>query len=172
MPANIEVKARLESLERARSIALRLCQDAPEVIDQTDVFFPCRDGRLKLRIFETGVGELILYRRPDTPEARRSEYEIASTSDPQVLRQILERTVGSCGTVKKTRTLYLVGQTRIHLDQVENLGSFLELEVVLRPGQSDAEGQEIADRLLGEFGIQRDQIVSVAYIDLLNKLSA
>jgi len=82
-------------------------------------------------------------------------------------RGILDRALGRTGTVTKTRDLYLVGQTRIHLDQVEGLGDFLELEVVMRPGQSDPEARAIAQSLLDEFGIAPGDLVPRAYIDLL-----
>jgi predicted adenylyl cyclase CyaB len=84
-----------------------------------------------------------------------------------VLLEILTATLGGAGTVKKTRVLYLVGQTRIHIDQVEGLGDFLELEVVLRPEQTDAEGKTIAAALLSEFGIDKGQLIGEAYVDLL-----
>jgi adenylate cyclase class IV len=63
--------------------------------------------------------------------------------------------------------LYLVGQTRVHLDQVQDLGDFLELEVVLRPEQSEREGKNIADALLSTFGIDQRQLIGEAYLDLL-----
>jgi predicted adenylyl cyclase CyaB len=80
---------------------------------------------------------------------------------------IMNATLGRTGIVKKTRTLYLAGQTRVHLDRVEGLGDFLELEVVLRQGQSDDEGKSIAAALLSEFGIEQRQMVAEAYVDLL-----
>ena len=61
----------------------------------------------------------------------------------------------------------MIGQTRVHIDQVEGLGDFLELEVVLRPGQSDFQGKTIAEALLHEFGIDQQQLVAEAYVDLL-----
>lgn len=69
--------------------------------------------------------------------------------------------------VKKTRTVYLIGQTRVHIDEVEELGTFLELELVLRNVQMQAEGKAIAERLMSEFGIERRQIIPEAYIDLI-----
>jgi len=69
--------------------------------------------------------------------------------------------------VRKTRTLYFAGQTRIHIDQVAGLGDFLELEVVLQPEQSDAEGKIIAAALLSDFGIDKEQLIGRAYVDLL-----
>jgi len=69
--------------------------------------------------------------------------------------------------VKKTRYLYLVGQTRVHLDDVEGLGQFMELEVVMREGQSDAEGQAIAEELMSRLRVERGDLIEGAYMDLL-----
>jgi predicted adenylyl cyclase CyaB len=92
---------------------------------------------------------------------------IARTSDPQVLLDILTKTLDRIGVVKKTRMLYLIGQTRVHLDRVEDLGDFLELEVVLRSEQAESEGENIAEALLSSFGIDRQQLIGEAYVDLL-----
>jgi predicted adenylyl cyclase CyaB len=73
------------------------------------------------------------------------------------------------GVVRKTRYLYLAGQTRIHLDDVEGLGHFMELEVVLRADQSDAEGQAIAEDLMVRLGVRKDDLLEGAYMDLLEK---
>jgi predicted adenylyl cyclase CyaB len=167
MPSNIEIKATLTDRAAALAAAARLSDSGPEIIRQEDVFFRCEDARLKLRIFAPDRGELIRYQRENVAEVRCSRYWIARTSDPQILLEILTHTLGRLGTVKKTRTLYLVGQTRIHIDQVEDLGDFLELEVVLRAGQTEAEGQRIAAELLREFGVSEQALIGEAYIDLL-----
>jgi predicted adenylyl cyclase CyaB len=167
MPSNIEIKARLQDRTAAEATAARLSGAAPEVIHQEDFFFNCDGARLKLRILASDHGELIRYERADVADIRRSRYLIARTADPQILLDILTQTLGRAGVVKKARALYRVGQTRVHVDQVEGLGDFLELEVVLRPGQSDAEGELIAEQLLREFAIDKPQLVAVAYVDLL-----
>jgi predicted adenylyl cyclase CyaB len=166
MPCNIETKAAIKNRDAAVATAARLSDSGPEIIHQEDVFFRCQAARLKLRIFDRNHGELIRYQRENVAEARCSRYSIARTSDPQVLLEILTDTLGRLGAVKKTRTLYLAGQTRIHIDQVEGLGDFLELEVVLRPGQSEAEGKEIAAEFLREFGIGQRELIGEAYVDL------
>jgi predicted adenylyl cyclase CyaB len=74
---------------------------------------------------------------------------------------------GSSGHGQEDATLYLVGQTRIHIDQVEGLGDFLELEVVLREGQTEEEGKRIANTLLAEFKIDEQDLIAGAYVDLL-----
>jgi predicted adenylyl cyclase CyaB len=74
--------------------------------------------------------------------------------------------------VRKTRYLYLAGQTRIHLDDVEGLGQFMELEVVMREGQSDAEGQASAEGLLASLGVERSDLLEGAYMDLMGSAPA
>ncbi|MGA7301666.1 MAG: CYTH domain-containing protein [Candidatus Sulfotelmatobacter sp.] len=74
--------------------------------------------------------------------------------------------------VKKTRILYIIGQTRVHIDEVQGLGDFLELEVVLRRGQSEVEGKSIVTALLSEFGIAQDELIAEAYVDLLARREA
>lgn len=128
MPVNVEIKATLKDRDAALARAARLADSAPETIHQEDIFFRCEGARLKLRIFDANHGELIRYRREDRLEARRSTYSIARTSDPQVLLDILTPTLGVVAIVRKTRTLYLAGQTRIHIDQVEDWGIFWNLK--------------------------------------------
>ena len=167
MPSNVEIKARFGNLDRIRTIAEQLATEPSQTIVQEDVFFACSLGRLKLRIFPDDTGELIHYVRPDAAETRLSRYEIHRTSAPQVLRRILTSAYGQTVVVKKTRTLYLTGQTRIHLDEVMDLGTFVELEVVLTPGQSAEEGHRIAHELMEQLEIQPSDLVPCAYADLL-----
>jgi predicted adenylyl cyclase CyaB len=167
MPSNIEIKAILREREHVEAIAARLANKSPELIRQEDYFFPCAGARLKLRILAPDCGELIRYERANLAETRSSRYLVARTPDPAVLLEILDKTLGRIGEVQKERTLYLVGQTRVHLDRVRGLGDFLELEVVLRPGQSEAEGKAIAENLLSALQIDRKDFVAEAYIDLL-----
>lgn len=167
MPSNIEIKAVLKNRARAEATAALLSDAGRELIHQEDVFFRCEGARLKLRILGPERGELIRYERADVADTRCSRYVIARTSDPQILLDILTKTLGRVGVVKKARTLYLIGQTRIHLDRVEDLGDFLELEVVLRPEQGESEGKNIADALLTSFGIDREEFIADAYVDLL-----
>ncbi len=171
MPSNIEIKAALKNRAAVEDIAARLSDTPAEIIYQHDVFFRCEGARLKLRIFSPTQGELIRYQRTDVSGTRRSLYKIARTSDPQALLAILTETLGSTGAVTKKRTLYRAGQTRIHIDEVEGLGEFLELEVVLRAGQSEAAGTRIADALLAELGIEKGELIGGAYVDLLRQRS-
>ncbi len=167
MPANIEIKARARDFAQIQARAEQLSDTPLQVIPQEDIFFHVPHGRLKLRILAPDNGQLIYYTRPDQNGPKRSDYHLAHTADPQNLKRVLELAYGIRGVVKKTRYLYLVGQTRIHLDDVQGLGQFMELEVVLREGQSDAEGQRIAEGLMASLGVERSDLLEGAYMDLL-----
>jgi len=170
MSRNVEIKAVLRDRDAIIAAAASRSDSVPEMISQHDFFFRCGVGRLKLRVFEPDCGELIQYDREDSAGPRCSRYQIAYTSTPEILLDILTRTLGRTGEVKKTRILFLIGQTRVHIDTVEGLGVFLELEVVLRPEQTEDDGRKIAEALLGEFGIKNDQLIAEAYVDLLANL--
>src|SRR5690349_24850252 len=167
MPSNIEIKARVRDFNEIRRRAEQLSDRPVEMISQEDIFFHTPQGRLKLRVLSQDKAQLIYYTRPDQEGPKRSDYHIFLTSDPENLKRVLELAHGIRGIVRKTRYLYLVGQTRVHLDDVEGLGQFMELEVVMREGQSDAEGQAIAESLMTSLGVERTGLLEGAYMDLL-----
>lgn len=172
MPRNIEIKARVGSLAEIEARAASLAQHDPLLIQQEDIFFDVSQGRLKLRKFDAAHGELIYYEREDTLEPKESFYLRSGTAEPDALTKTLEAALGLRGVVRKQRTLYLVGQTRVHLDTVEGLGCFVELEVVLAGGQTAEEGVQVAQGLMQALDIPVDGLVSGAYIDLLEAKSA
>jgi predicted adenylyl cyclase CyaB len=131
MPRNIEIKASIADVAALVSKVQAIADQGPFEIIQDDTFFECATGRLKLRAFSAEDGELIYYRRSDERGPKESSYVRASTSAPDSLRLALTLAYGQTGRVRKRRTLYLAARTRIHVDQVEGLGDFLELEVVL-----------------------------------------
>jgi predicted adenylyl cyclase CyaB len=170
---NIEVKARIPAnqIEAIRERAAALALKPPEVLCQIDTFFNIPKGRLKLREFTDGPAELIFYERPDQAGPKPSSYIRLPIVSPKSLHEALSGVLGVRGVVEKRREVLRVGQTRIHLDEVQALGSFLELEVVLRESQPDAEGEVIAEQLLRELGLRTDCLVSAAYIDLLEEVN-
>ena len=139
------------------------------VLDQTDTFFHVARGRLKLREFGDGIGELIYYERPDQAQAKLSLYERIPCSAPAALRHALAAALGVRGVIRKHREVFLVGSTRIHLDEVDGLGSFLELEVVLSEGESIESATTVATDLLRALEITPSSLISGAYIDLIGQ---
>lgn len=167
MARNIEIKARLGHIGDVLPRAAALADQGPVPITQDDTFFTCPNGRLKLRAFGDGSGELIFYRRADQAGPKTSFYVRTPTTDPAGLREALTLAHGQAGRVRKQRTLYIAGRTRIHLDVVEGLGHFLELEVVLQEGDPPEAGEHEAEALMRALGITPGQLVEAAYVDLL-----
>jgi adenylate cyclase class IV len=168
VPRNIEIKARIASVEALLPRALALGDGPAETIDQDDTFFAVPQGRLKLRQFADGSAELIHYQRPDSGSAKASDYVRVAAPEPAALREALARGLGLRGRVRKRRWLVMAGSTRIHLDRVEGLGDFMELEVVLQAGQTDAEGAAAAEALMQALGLTDGAArVAGAYLDLL-----
>ncbi len=169
MPANIEIKARVHDFVALQHKVEHL-SDAPcQVIPQEDTFFNCPHGRIKLRELGPQYGQLVYYLRQDAAGPKHSDYKIFETDNPTELKLILAQVYGMRGVVSKVRYLYMVGQTRIHLDDVLGLGKFIELEVVLRPDQTDEQGQAIALDLMRKLGIQEADLIEGAYLDLMEK---
>ncbi len=164
---NIEIKARISDIASLTAKAAALADSGPTEIFQDDTFFACPTGRMKLRALSGGEGELIFYQRPDSTGPKESFYVVAPTSSPDRLREALARGYGVTGRVRKRRTLFLTGRTRIHLDRVERLGDFLELEVVLAEHEPAEAGRTVARDLLQKLGVPPEQLVAGAYVDLL-----
>ena len=165
---NVEIKARDPDpvATAARCQALGAVDEG--VLEQRDTYFAGRHGRLKLRE-ETGSGaELIAYRRPDTTEAQQSAFIRAAAKDPATLREALDAALGETVVVVKRRRLFLWEHVRIHLDDVEGLGTFIELEAMVGPGlNAPGEAAEKVARLRSELAIADDALVAVGYSELL-----
>jgi predicted adenylyl cyclase CyaB len=167
MAKNIEIKVKVDDLEKLRIRVQRICEGVGEEITQEDIFFNNSLGRFKLRILAPDMGQLIFYQRLDLAGPKLSNYLIYDTADPEGLKQVISQASGVRGTVRKRRWLYWFGSTRIHLDLVEGLGAFMELEVVLQPGESREVGMAAAAELMDLLAIDPDDLIEGAYIDLL-----
>jgi predicted adenylyl cyclase CyaB len=163
---NIELKARCSDLDAARRRAEALGARDAGVLRQRDTFFTAGRARLKLRDFGDGRAELISYVRPDAAEARASDYLISPVAQPELLAAVLSHALGASGVVVKTRHLLLHRHTRIHLDEVEGLGSFVELETVLGE-QSEADARAELHDIVAALEIAAEDVVAVPYVELL-----
>jgi predicted adenylyl cyclase CyaB len=167
MKTNIEIKARAHDFLRQKNLAEQIAKSPEILVSQDDTFFDVPKGRLKLRIFSPTRGELIYYARENTESPKKSNYCISETGSPHTLKEALSLALPVRGNIRKKRHLFLVGQTRIHFDEVESLGSFIELEVVMKDNQSSDEGLQIAHDLMKKLEIQNDDLIKCAYIDLI-----
>ena len=169
MGLNIEIKARYPDLDSAREKAneIRAKFDGSE--QQTDTFFKVPKGRLKLRESSRFGSRLIPYLRPDTLEAKSSQYALLPADDPEALKNLLTGMFGTLLIVKKNRDVYFYENVRIHLDEVDGLGKFIEFEAVVAAEKNYDADRKKVDFLLSHFGITNDMLIAGAYADLLMK---
>lgn len=172
MARNIEIKARAREYRGQMSVAESLSGGKVQHLFQEDTFFNVPSGRLKLREFGDGTAELIQYERASTVGPAECRYIRQAIDDPATLKETLTRSLGIRAVVRKKRTVYLVGQTRIHFDEVEDLGRFIELEVVLRQGEDTESGTAIAEDLMKKLEIDKGDLIKQAYVDLLEERGA
>lgn len=168
MKRNIEIKAKLRDRENVIRIAQQLSNSPGKTWKQIDTFFRTEKGLLKVRQFDKNTGELISYFRAEINGPKLSEYKKVPTNTPTELISAISNHLQIRGLVENTRTLFLVGQTRIHVDEVLNLGSYIELEVCLEEHQTVEEGQKIAHDLMNKLNIKEEELYTSAYIDLLS----
>jgi homotetrameric cytidine deaminase len=175
---NVELKAR--DLDPARTLerALALGAEDRGEFNQRDTYFAGSRGRLKLREHVAGGSplwdeliefsqELIEYSREDETEARTSNYRRVPIADIGPLLEALDSAYGTLVTVSKRRHLLIWEGVRIHLDEVEGLGNFVELEAVAEPGSDLTAEHEKVERLRAQLGVQDSNLVATSYSDLL-----
>ena len=167
---NIELKARCPDLngarEAARSIGARECG----VLVQTDTYFHVPHGRLKLREIQGRSAELIWYSRPDSIQLRASDYIISPIADPTSLLGALSSAFGVRGRVCKRRELWLLSNVRIHLDDVRDLGTFVEYEAVIDHPADESSSRDLLDRLKLAMKIQSHDLIGGSYLDLAREI--
>jgi len=171
MARNIEIKAKADNFTSQVAIAAKISDKELVTLRQNDTFFNVPEGRLKLREFPDAKAMLIFYHRSDTRGPKLSDYHISEIDDALGLKSVLEKAYGIRHVVKKTRSLYMSGRTRLHFDRVEGLGNFIELEVVLDTNDSIENGEAEAEFLMQKLNIQKDDLVDVAYVDLLERIA-
>ena len=163
---NLEFKANCDSLGVLRQRLVKLQAEHRRTMKQLDTYFNVPQGRLKLREIDNHEAQLIYYQRSDLAESRYSNYQVCDIPEPVAFKQIATMAWGVKIVVEKRRDLWMFGDTRIHLDQVTDLGQFVELETVIRD-QTEREAQAEHQFVKDALGIKEEDLVSVSYSDLV-----
>ena len=165
---NLEIKARCADLDAVRERALEVATSRLGIDRQTDTYFVTKRGRLKLRESSLSGGQLIPYLRPDQRGPKNSDYAVISVEEPERIKALLSEILGVHRVVRKVREIWLHENVRIHLDQVEGLGSFVELEAVYDGAPESLPAQQKKVRFLMErLGVGEEDLVDVSYEGLL-----
>jgi adenylate cyclase, class 2 len=165
---NVEAKFKLANPEHAREVATRLGFEARRILSQRDTFFHVAYGKLKLREEATGAW-LIHYRRRREGDLELSDYEIVPVVEPARARSMLASALGILAEVRKERTLLTRGNIRLHLDRVEGLGDFGEIEAVLESGETAESNRAAVREILSALDIGERDLIGVSYFEMMLK---
>ncbi len=169
---NLEAKFQLNDLEAARTTALSLGYTSSAAFIQRDTFFVVAHGKLKLRE-QPPAAWLIHYERDREGGLMLSRYEIVPVADPRRTREMLAHALGVLAEVRKHRSLLTRRNVRLHLDRVETLGNFGEIEAVLHEesdkdaGESAESARAPVDQLLAALGVSAGELIEVSYFELM-----
>ncbi len=167
MPVNIEIKARFQDFARVTSRLSSFAGTKQVKLDQEDTFFDVPTGKLKMRCDKEGRCELIYYRREALNGIMTSCYFRQPVDKPHQKRAQLEQEYGIRTVVRKQRTAFIAGDVRIHLDEVESLGKFLEIEVLANNASERKGARQLAKKMMRLLGVDDSDLVVDAYEDLL-----
>ncbi len=164
---SIEIKARSNKHEKIREFLKSHNADFRGTDHQVDTYFKVGHGRLKLR--EGNIENyLIYYDRKNGTGPKQSDSILFKSTPGSPLKSILTKANGILSVVDKIREIYFMGNVKFHIDTVQNLGEFIEIEAI-----GDGEGIEKSKLLeqcnhyLKEFEIEKADIISGSYSDLL-----
>ena len=159
----IEIKAGALSLDAKRDKIEAMGARKEGTFRQTDTYFAAPRGRLKLREMEGRPPKLIYYDREDQPDPKKSDILLHDTGNPETLKRLLEGALGVKVVVEKTREIYQHQGTQIHLDTVEDLGTFIEFE---RHLTDPSEDRKVLESLMRELKIVQEDLITGSYSDL------
>jgi predicted adenylyl cyclase CyaB len=162
---NLEAKFRLTDSRKARERAVAIGYIERSVLLQRDTFFRCASGKLKLRE-EDSRAMLIYYGRRAADALQLSTYEIVEILDPEKTRATLGAALGVIAEVRKQRRLLMRANVRLHLDRVEELGEFGEIEAVIPEGSDPECSRASVDELLAALEVSRETLIDVSYFEL------
>lgn len=167
MPLNVEIKARSSQIKTVRRLLENQVARFVGVDHQVDTYFKVARGRLKLR--EGNIeNALIHYSRSDQAGPKKSEVLLYQSPTTANLKEVLEAALDKLVVVDKMREIYFIDNVKFHLDKVQDLGTFVEIEAIDQDGTIGEEKlQEQCNYYLQLFQIPAEDLVSYSYSDLL-----
>lgn len=162
---NLEIKAKSINLDEIRNALKLLRASKKELLTQRDTYFRVPKGRFKLRDEGKKGAYAIYYERNERVAQRLSTYHTLPVDNPAQYKIFFEKTLGILVEVHKRRELWLYKNARIHLDVVEGLGTFLEIEVMVE--RSEAQAKQLMDQLAVCFELNKRNYIKSSYSDLL-----
>lgn len=164
---NVEIKASCTDASYIRNYLVKAGADFKGVDEQTDTYFNVSNGRLKLREGKI-ENNLIFYERTNEAGPKSSHFQLVKIEDAKGLKETLTKSNGIKVVVKKRREIYYIKNVKFHIDEVPELGSFVEIEAGNMFEEISKEKlQAQCDFYIKEFGINKEDLIEVSYSDML-----
>ncbi len=165
----MEIKAILRDLNRIKSELAKQNAVLKGVDHQVDTYFQMAEGKGRLKLREGEIeNNLIHYNRPNQAESKLSEVTLHKPNEAETLKRVLENALGTKVVVDKKREIYFIRNVKIHLDKVEGLGEFVEIEAIDEKNEfTETELREQCEELMADFGIEKSDLCKVSYSDML-----
>lgn len=167
---NVEIKARCADPSFIKNYLVQNNADFKGLDQQTDTYFTVNNGRLKLR--EGNIeNNLIFYNRGNQPGPKSSHFHLVKVEDAKGLKEVLRKSCGVKMIVRKRREIYYIDNVKFHLDEVPDLGTFVEVEAGdILANKTETELLEQCNFYLKEFGIKEEDLIAESYSDMLLKV--
>ncbi|MEO5945565.1 MAG: class IV adenylate cyclase [Chitinophagaceae bacterium] len=164
---NVEIKARCSDASFIRNYLESKNSDFKGVDKQIDTYFNVQNGRLKLR--EGNIeNNLIYYKRDDNAGPKNSHFKLVKVEDAAGLKEALTDAIGVKVIVIKSREIYYIENVKFHLDEVQGLGAFVEIEAGnILANLSQVQLKKQCDYYIEEFGIKKEDMISNSYSDMM-----
>lgn len=164
---NIEIKARTANADKIRQYLLNRGADFKGIDHQTDTYFNVSNGRLKLRQGNIETN-LIWYQRNNQTGPKQSDFLLTPVADANTLKQTLANALGVKVAVVKKREIYFIGNVKFHIDELEDLGTFVEIEASNKTEDLPVEKlKEQCEYYRKAFEILDDDLLQNSYSDML-----
>ena len=171
MPVDIiEIKAKCINADKVREILKEKLADFKGVDHQIDTYFKSPVGRLKLR--EGNIeNTLIHYNRPNQAGPKNSQVTYQKLGPNTNLKEVLSAAMGVLAIVDKKREIYFVENVKFHIDEVQQLGAFVEIEAIDEQGTLGIDKlQTQCEYFMELFELATKDLIKVSYSDLILEL--
>jgi len=164
---NVEIKARCEDPVKVEKILLENGADYKGMDHQTDTYFNVKNGRLKMRIGNIEKS-LIYYNRPNIKGPKQSTFNLYKSENIEDLKPLLTSSLDIMVEVKKHRKIFFIDHVKFHIDEVDGLGNFVEIEVGdLDDTRTVEELQSLCDYYIDLLGVKEENLINISYSDML-----
>jgi predicted adenylyl cyclase CyaB len=163
----VELKAKMNDLEKIKERLSQLGTQHVGKFHQIDTYFRVSQGRLKIRETEgQDSADIVFYERPNTSKIKKSQVLLLQAQPPREAKELLSKFFAKGVVVDKIREIYVLGKTRIHLDQVTQLGAFIEFELPTTNEKNEIEkSRSLLAELCAKLDVKKEDLEALSYSD-------